>query len=122
VQGARQQAAAERTAAMRRLIEDASGMTLDDLRRAIPTRYWTVAVAHLGGYDDVTIARSLGYAGSSVVERVLRHPAVRALLEKIQQAQLQRVLDGTYGVQATARAAAPEVMAHVAEIPRGAKH
>jgi hypothetical protein len=116
MQGAQRQAAATRAEALRRLAEDASGMTLDELRRAIPTRYWTVAVAHLGGYDDVTIARSLGYATSHVVARVLRHPAVRALVEKIQAAQLQRVLEGTYGVQAQARAAAPEVMSMVSEL------
>ena len=103
MQGAQRQAAGARAAAMRRLVEDASGMSLDDLRRAIPTRYWTVAMAHLGGYDDATIARSLGYATSSVVARVLRHPATRALIEKIQQEQLERVLEGTYGVQAQAR-------------------
>jgi hypothetical protein len=101
---------------MRRLVEDASGMSLDDLRRAIPTRYWSVAMAHLGGYDDTTIARSLGYATSSVVARVLRHPVTRALIEKIQQEQLQRVLEGSYGVQAQARAAAPAVMEHVVEL------
>jgi hypothetical protein len=105
---------------MRRLVEDASGMTLDELRRAIPTRYWSVAMAHLGGYDDTTIARSIGYATVSVVARVLRHPATRALIEKIQQEQLKRVLEGTYGVQATARAAAPAVMEHVVELA-GAK-
>jgi hypothetical protein len=121
MQGAQRQAAATRADALRRLAEDASGMTLDELRRAIPTRYWTVAVAHLGGYDDVTIARSLGYATSGVVARVLRHPAVRALIEKIQQAQLQRVLEGTYGVQAQAKAAAPHVMEHVVSLAGGKK-
>ena len=114
--GARREAAGARAEAMRRLVEEASGMTLDELRRAIPTRYWTVAVAHLGGYDDVTIARSLGYATSGVVARVLRHPATRALIEKIQQAQLQRVLEGTFGVRAQARAAAPAIMEHVVEL------
>src|SRR5262245_23288958 len=120
MQGAQRQAAATRADALRRLAEDASGMSLDELRRAIPTRYWTVAVAHLGGYGDVTIARRLGHATSSVVARVLRHPAVRALIEKIQQAQLARVLEGTYGVQAQARAAAPAIMEHVVELA-GAK-
>jgi hypothetical protein len=67
MQGAQRQAATEKAAAMRRLVEDASGMSLDELRRAIPTRYWTVALGHLGGYDDATIARSLGYATASVV-------------------------------------------------------
>jgi hypothetical protein len=116
MQGAHRQAATEKAAAMRRLVEDASGMSLDDLRRAIPTRYWTVTLGHLGGYDDATIARSLGYATSGVVARVLRHPAVRALIEKIQRAQLERVLEGSFGVQATAKAAAPAVMEHVVEL------
>jgi hypothetical protein len=116
MQGAQRRAATEKAAALRRLAEDASGMSLDDLRRAIPTRYWVVALGHLGGYDEATIARSLGYATASGVARVLRHPATRALIEKIQQAQLQRVLEGTYGVRAQARAAAPAIMEHVVEL------
>jgi len=77
-------------------------------------------MAHLGGYEIGEIARSFGYAKSESVARTLKHRVVQALVAKIRDAQLQRVLEGTYGVQATARAAAPEIMAHVTELA-GAK-
>ena len=78
----------------------------------MPTRHWTVAVAHLGGYDDVTIARSLGYATSSVVERVLCHPAVRALIENIQQAQLARPNAGWFSSSALVQTLTPTAWSH----------
>jgi hypothetical protein len=71
---------------------------------------------HLGGYGVTEIARGLGYATVDGVNRVLAQPAVGRLIELIRRAQLERVLQGAYGVAATAKAAAPEVMAHVTEL------
>jgi len=52
---------------------------------------------------------------------VLRHPAVVRLVEEVRAAQLERVLRGEYGVAAAARAAAPAVLEHVAELAGGVK-
>src|SRR5262252_3500896 len=76
---------------------------------------------HLCGYDMSEIAKAIGYAKVEVVGRVLKHPTVVRLIELVRDAQLDRVLRGTFGVQATAKAAAPEVMAHVAELAGGVK-
>jgi hypothetical protein len=43
------------------------------------------------------------------------------LVQEVRNAQLERVLQGTFGVAATAKAAAPEVMAHVAELAGGVR-
>src|SRR5262249_8805701 len=43
------------------------------------------------------------------------------LIEEVRSAQLERVLQGSFGVAATAKAAAPEVMAHVAELAGGVR-
>ena len=112
---------AEREAAQQRLVEELSGIPLDQLVRSVSTRQWTVAVMHLGGYDMSEIAKAIGYAKVEVVGRVLKHPTVVRLIELVRDAQLDRVLRGTFGVQATAKAAAPEVMAHVAELAGGVK-
>jgi hypothetical protein len=114
--GIRRQRRAEREAAQRRLVEELAGMPLEALVKGVTTRQWTVAIMSLGGYGLAEIARALGYATVNGVKRVLEQPEVVRLIEVIRQAQLDRVLQGTYGVQAQAKAAAPEVMAHVTEL------
>jgi hypothetical protein len=102
-------------------LEALAGASLDDLRRKLPTRYWVLAMLSLMGKSVREIAAAVGYAGPAPVHRALRHPAVVRLIEDVRAAQLERVLSGTYGVHATAKAAAPEVMAHVAELAGGIK-
>jgi hypothetical protein len=114
--GARRQRRAERLAAQRQLAEDLAGMPLEALVKGITTRQWTVGVMHLGGYGVTEIAQALGYATVDGINRVLKQAAVQRLVELVRRAQLERVLRGEYGVQASAKAAAPEVMAHVTEL------
>jgi hypothetical protein len=118
--GIRRQRREEREAAQRRLVEELAGMPLEALVKGVTTRQWTVAIMHLGGYGQVEIARALGYATVNGVKRVLEQPEVVRLIEVIRQAQLDRVLQGTWGVQAQAKAAAPLVFEHVTELA-GAK-
>ena len=112
---------AERKAEQTRWLESLSGMGLDELRRTTPGRYWSVAMLHLGGYDASSIARCIGYTNEAASLKALRHPAVRRIIELVRQEQLERVMRGEYGVQATAKAAAPAVMEHVAELAGGVK-
>src|SRR5262245_23489586 len=112
---------AERRAQAQAELEALAGASLLELRQKLPTRYWVLAMLALMGKSTWEIADQVGYAGSAPVVRVLRHPAVIRLVEEVRRAQLERVLSGTYGVQATAKAAAPEVMAHVAELAGGVK-
>jgi hypothetical protein len=114
--GARRQRRAEREAAARQLAEELAGMPLEALLKHVTTRQWTVSVMHLGGYGLAEIARALGYATVNGVKRVLEQPEVVRLIEVIRQAQLDRVLQGTWGVQAQAKAAAPLVFEHVTEL------
>jgi hypothetical protein len=107
---------AEREAAQTRLVEELSGLPLAALVHGVTTRQWTVAVMHLGGYEMTEIARAIGYSKVEVVGRVLKHPTVKRLIELVRNAQLERVLQGKFGVQAQAKAAAPEAMAHVIEL------
>jgi hypothetical protein len=118
--GTRRARRAEREAGARQLAEELAAMPLDVLLTHVTTRQWTVAVMHLGGYGVTEIARALGYATLNGVNRVLQQAEVVRLIEVIRRAQLERVLQGTYGVAATAKAAAPAVMEHVTELA-GAK-
>jgi hypothetical protein len=118
--GTRRQRRAEREAAARRLAEELAGMPLETLVKGVTTRQWTVGVMHLGGYGVTEIAQALGYATVDGVNRVLKQPEVVRLIELVRRAQLERVLQGTYGVAAQAKAAAPLVMEHVVELA-GAK-
>jgi len=111
----------ERKAEQRAWLEGLSGMTLDELRRTAPTRLWSVAMLHLGGYDAASITRCIGYTNQAAGLRALRHPAVKRIVELVSAEQLERVMRGEYGVQATAKAAAPAVMEHVAELAGGMK-
>jgi hypothetical protein len=110
----------ERQAAERAWLEAVGGMSLDELRRTTPTRLWTVAMLHLGGYDVAAIARTIGYTSVASAQRALKHAAVQRLIALVREAQLARVLQGEYGVAAQAKAAAPAVMEHVTELA-GAK-
>jgi hypothetical protein len=107
---------AEREAEARALGEELSGLSLDALRTRISTRYWTAAIYHVGGYSAVEIARVLGYAQVDGAMRVLKHPVVVRVIGLLREAQMQRVLRGEFGVAATAKAAAPQVMQHVVEL------
>ena len=102
-------------------LEGLSGMGLDELRISTPMRLWSVAMLHLGGYDAASIARCLGYSDQAKASKALKHPAVRRIIELVREAQLERVLRGEYGVSAQAKAAAPVVMEHVAELAGGVK-
>jgi hypothetical protein len=75
-----------------------------------------VALLHLGGYDLPQIARALGYANHTGAQKAMKHPAVQRVIQLVREAQVERVLRGEYGVAATAKAAAPEIMAHVTEL------
>jgi hypothetical protein len=111
----------ERAAAMRAWVEATAGMDMDALRRSVPARLWTVAMYHLGGWDGAAIARALGYASPQSVAKALDHPAVKRVIELVRNAQLELVMRGEFGVAAAAKAAAPAVMEHVAELAGGRK-
>ena len=110
-----------RDAARAKWVEDVAGMSMEELRRTTPTRLWTVALLHLGGYTVEGIARTIGYTNTRAAAGALKHPAVRRLVELVRAAQVERVVRGEYGVQAQAKAAAPAVMEHVAELAGGVK-
>ncbi len=112
---------AEKKAAARRWLESIPGLNLAELRTSTPTKFWTVAMLHLGGYDLRTIAGVIGWSNVARAATALKHPAVRRIVELIREAQVERVLRGEYGVQAQAKAAAPAVMEHVAELAGGVK-
>jgi hypothetical protein len=110
-----------RQAAQRAWVEAVAGMSLEELRRTTPTRLWTVALLHLGGYDLPQIARALGYANHTGAQKALKHPAVQRVIQLVREAQVERVLQGEYGVAAQAKAAAPAVMEHVTHLAGGKK-
>jgi hypothetical protein len=112
---------AERKAEQKRWLESLSGLSLDELRISTPNRLWAVAMLHLGGYDAASIARCIGYAAEKNARKALKHPAVLRIIELVRAEQLERVMRGEYGVQAQAKAAAPAVMEHVAELAGGMK-
>jgi len=112
---------AARLEEQRRWLEAVSGMSLEELRRSTPARLWTVALLHLGGYDLAAIARCVGYTNHAAAAKAMKHAAVKRIIEVIREEQVARVLRGEYGVQATAKAAAPAVMEHVAELAGGVK-
>jgi len=111
----------ERKAEQKRWLESLSGCSLDELRVSTPARLWSVAMLHLGGYDASSIARAIGYTDQRAAAKALKHPAVTRIIALVREAQLERVLRGEYGVAAQAKAAAPAVMEHVAELAGGMK-
>jgi hypothetical protein len=107
---------AERAAKQRAWLAALGGMSLEDVKRSTPARLWAVAMFHLGGYDLAEIARAIGYASKQSAATALKHPAVQRIIALVRDAQVERVLRGEYGVAAQAKAAAPAVMEHVAEL------
>jgi len=112
---------AQRVAEQERWLASITDLSLDELRRTTPARFWTVAMLHLGGYDATAIARAVQYTSHAAACRALKHPAVVRIIALVRDAQLERVLRGEYGVMAQAKAAAPAVMEHVAELAGGVK-
>ena len=113
----RTQARAERVAAEAALLERVSGMGLEELRRHATARQWLCAMGECSGATEPELARLLGLKGGAVsVHRLRRHPVTRRLITLIQDHQLALVLKGEFGAQATARAAAPEVVSHLSEL------
>jgi hypothetical protein len=112
---------AAKRAADRAWLERVAGMGFDELVRTTPRRQWVVAMCHLAGYSIPDIARAVGYTHAQTAKKAVQHPAVQRLIELIRRAQVERVLQGDYGVQAQAKAAAPVVMEHVTALAGGRK-
>lgn len=91
------------------------GMDLEAIRKTLSVRNWSVAMLHLGGYTAIQIAKALGYANRNVATRSLERPDVKRCIQLIQQAQMDRVISGEFGVQAAAKAAAPRVAKRIIE-------
>src|SRR5262245_14770560 len=71
---------AERRARTVAEVEALGGASMLELRRTLPTRYWTLAMLSLAGLSLREIASAVGYAGPTPVLRALRHPAVVRLV------------------------------------------
>jgi hypothetical protein len=113
----RAQARAERVRAEAALLERVSGMSLEELRRHATTRQWLCAMGECSGATEPELGRLLGLKGGAVsVHRLRKHPVTRRLVALIQDYQLQLVLKGEFGAQASARAAAPEIVGHLSEL------
>ena len=121
MQAAAKRTHAERKAKARAWLEACSGLSLEELRHSTGARLWSVAMLHLGGYDSGAIARAIGYTTVQAAANALKHPAVQRIIALVREAQLERVMRGEYGVAAAAKAAAPAVMEHVAELAGGRK-
>jgi hypothetical protein len=116
--GARRRA--QRRAQTQAELEALAGGSLLELRRTLPGRYWILAMLSLTGKSTREIASMVGYAGPAPVLKALRHPAVVKLVEEVRAAQLQTITS-SYGVMAAAKAAAPAIAEHVAELAGGKK-
>jgi hypothetical protein len=112
---------AERRMEAQRLALAVTGMTLDEARRHIRPREYSVAALHLGGMSLRQIQETLGYSQPGSVRSVLHRPVVERFIQLVRDAQVERLLAGTYGVAAAAKAAAPAVMECVAELAGGRK-
>jgi len=111
----------ERNRRARAWLEACTAMSLEELRRSTSARLWSVAMLYLGGYNADAIARAIGYTTTQAARNALKHPAVQRIVALVRDAQVERVLRGEYGVMAQAKAAAPAVMEHVAELAGGRK-
>jgi len=111
----------ERNRRAREWLEACTSMSLEELRRSTSARLWSVAMLYLGGYNADAIARAIGYTTTQAARKALKHPAVVRIIALVREAQLERIMRGDYGVAATAKAAAPAVMEHVAELAGGRK-
>ncbi len=113
----RVQAREERLAAEAQLLSEVTSLGLEELRRRSTMRQWLCALGECSGASEAEIARLVGVKGGRVsVHRLRKHPVVRRLVELIQGHQLQLVLRGEFGAQATAKAAAPEIVSHLSEL------
>jgi len=121
MQAAAKRTREERNAAARAWLEACSTASLEDLRRSTPARLWSVGMLYLGGYNADAIARAIGYTTVQAARKALGHPAVVRMIALVRDAQLERVMRGEFGVAAQAKAAAPAIMEHVAELAGGRK-
>jgi hypothetical protein len=113
----RAQAREVRLAAEAQLLSEVTSLGLKELRRRATTRQWLCALGECSGATEPEIARLLGVKGGAVsVHRIRKHPVTRRLVALIQGHQLELVLKGEFGAQATARAAAPAVVEHLTEL------
>jgi hypothetical protein len=114
---ARAQARDARLAAEAQLLSEVTSLDLEGLRRRANARQWLCALGEATGATEPEIARLVGLKGGAIsVHRLRQHPVVRRLVELIQRHQLELVLRGEFGAQATARAAAPEIVSHLSEL------
>jgi hypothetical protein len=104
-----------RIAALARDPAAMSTVPLDQIHDYLSRRQCEVAILHLGRHSLPEIARLLGYASGKHVHAVLKTPAVAHFLKLVEDAQIERVIAGEFGVRAQARAAAPRVLEHVIE-------
>lgn len=111
----------ERNRAAKAWLEACTTMSLEELRRSTRARLWSVAMLYLGGYNADAIARAIGYTTTQAARNALKHPAVVRIIALVRDAQLERVMRGEFGVAAAAKAAAPAVMEHMAELAGGRK-
>jgi lambda repressor-like predicted transcriptional regulator len=103
----------ERAEALAQLVAEAP---LAEVVKHIRPRTWIVTSLYLSGWSLQQICDVLGYRSQQSVNAVLQRPDAQQLIARIRQAQLDQVLQGKFGVQATARAAAPEIMSHLTEL------
>jgi hypothetical protein len=114
---ARAQARDARLQAEAALLSEVTSLDLEGLRRRANARQWLCALGEATGATEPEIARLVGLKGGAVsVHRLRKHPVVRRLVELIQRHQLDLVLKGEFGAQASARAAAPEIVSHLSEL------
>jgi hypothetical protein len=114
---ARAQARDARLAAEAQLLSEVTSLDLEGLRRRASARQWLCALGEATGATEPEIARLVGLKGGAVsVHRLRQHPVTRRLVELIQRHQLDLVLRGEFGAQASARAAAPEIVSHLSEL------
>jgi hypothetical protein len=113
----RAQAREAKLAAEAQLLQDVTSLDLEGLRRRASARQWLCALGEATGATEPEIARLVGLKGGAVsVHRLRKHPVTRRLVALIQDHQLQLVLKGEFGAQATAKAAAPEILSHMSEL------
>jgi hypothetical protein len=114
----------QRTAA-RKAAENLLPEGLDELVRHVDQqprghRIVSACLLHLGGYTHAEIAAALCYStrksSATTISKMLQTPAAQRIIETIRHAQVANVLQGTYGVQAQAKAAGPAVMQVVTEL------
>src|SRR5262245_106986 len=88
------------------LVGAAASLDLEGCKRRASMRQWLCAMGECSGATEPELARLLGLKGGAVsVHRLRKHPVTRRLVALIQDHQLQLVLKGEFGAQATAKAA-----------------